>query len=323
MAGIPVPFPSDHFAVQQLADGVFAAIATDGGAAISNAGIVDLGGRTLIFDTFMTPQAGRDLRLAAYQLTGREPELVVNSHYHNDHTWGNQAFGPQTLFIATAQTLRLLQTSGAEEVQWARDVSARRFDEAQRQFAAALDDLQRREARLWMGYYGGLLEALPALAVRFPDLTFEDRLSVHGSARSAELLVFENCHTGSDAILLLRELGIVFTGDLLFVGCHPYLDEADVASLRAALEQFSAISASTFVPGHGPLGTAQDVSSNISYVDMCLATARRLVSQGNASQDVILREVPPGPFANWGLSRFFSANLVSLCSRLTAKQPAA
>src|SRR5512143_1947328 len=128
-----IPFPSDHFSLHQLTDGVYAAIATDGGAAISNAGIVDLGGRTLVYDTFMTPQAGRDLRLAATQLTGREPELVVNSHYHNDHIWGNQAFGPATLFVSSAQTLKLMHTSGVEELQWAREVSARRLAEARAQ----------------------------------------------------------------------------------------------------------------------------------------------------------------------------------------------
>jgi hypothetical protein len=50
-----IPFQSDHFRLYQLADGVFAAIALNGGAAISNAGIIDLGDRTLIFDTFISP----------------------------------------------------------------------------------------------------------------------------------------------------------------------------------------------------------------------------------------------------------------------------
>jgi cyclase len=318
-----IPFPSDHFSIQQLAEGVYAAIATDGGAAISNAGIIDLGGRTLVFDTFMTPQAGRDLRLAAVQLTGREPELVVNSHYHNDHIWGNQSFGPQALFVSTAQTLELMHTSGAEEIQWARDVSARRLEDAQRQHNEASDETKRNDARLWIGYFGGLVEALPSLVVRFPDVTFEDRLSVHGSSRSVELIAFEHCHTGSDLILLLRDDGIAFMSDLLFVGCHPYLDEADVSKLRLALEETAGMGVPVFVPGHGPLGSAQDVTSNIDYIDMCVTTARRLVDQGDTSQESIARQNPVGPFAAWRLSRFFTANLESLCSKLGAQQAAA
>lgn len=99
---------SKHFRLQQLAAGVYAAIHIDGGAAIGNAGIVDLGDRTLIFDTFFTPQAGDDLRSAAEALTGRPIDAVINSHYHNDHIWGNQAFSSDTDIISTVETHRLI-----------------------------------------------------------------------------------------------------------------------------------------------------------------------------------------------------------------------
>ena len=79
------PPDSKHFRFLQLADGVYAAIHIDGGAAIGNAGIVDLGDRTLIFDTFSTPQAAEDLRTATEALTGRPIDAVINSHWHNAH----------------------------------------------------------------------------------------------------------------------------------------------------------------------------------------------------------------------------------------------
>ena len=60
-----------HFRLERLVEGIYAAIHVDGGAAIGNAGIVDLGDRTLVYDTFFTPQAGEDLRAAAEALTGR------------------------------------------------------------------------------------------------------------------------------------------------------------------------------------------------------------------------------------------------------------
>jgi len=60
---------SKHFRLQRLVEDVYAAIHIDGGAAIGNAGIVDLGDRTLIYDTFNAPQAAEDLRTAAEALT--------------------------------------------------------------------------------------------------------------------------------------------------------------------------------------------------------------------------------------------------------------
>lgn len=72
-AGSSLP-GSEHFRLERLTDGVYVAIASDTGAATCNAGIVDLGDRTLIFDTFLTPRAAKDLRAAAAQLTGREDD---------------------------------------------------------------------------------------------------------------------------------------------------------------------------------------------------------------------------------------------------------
>ena len=50
-------FQSVHFTIQKCADGVYAVIAKNGQHAYSNAGIVDLGDATLVFDTFMSPDA--------------------------------------------------------------------------------------------------------------------------------------------------------------------------------------------------------------------------------------------------------------------------
>lgn len=93
---------SDHFSLHMLADGIYAAISASD-AAVCNTGIIDLGGETLIFDTFQTPEAARDLRAAAESLTGRPSAYVVNSHWHEDHIGGNRVFAGTPL-IATRAT---------------------------------------------------------------------------------------------------------------------------------------------------------------------------------------------------------------------------
>src|SRR5450830_703053 len=114
----PSTSESRHFVFEQLADGVFAAIERDGGWAISNAGIVDLGGLTVVYDTSLTPRAAQDLRRFAEEVTGRAPDIVVNSHYHNDHIWGNQVFAPEAQIVSSARTRKLIATAGMEELQW-------------------------------------------------------------------------------------------------------------------------------------------------------------------------------------------------------------
>src|SRR3954467_4801173 len=81
---------SKHFNIQKLSEGVWAAINNDHyGHAICNAGIVDLGDKTIIFDPFMNLDAAADLKKIAKELTHKDASIVVNSHHHNDHVRGN------------------------------------------------------------------------------------------------------------------------------------------------------------------------------------------------------------------------------------------
>ena len=76
---------SRHFTLEPLTNGVYACIHRPGGAAYSNAGIVDLGDRTLLVDAFDTLLAGRDLRQIAEALFERPVETIVLTHAHIPH----------------------------------------------------------------------------------------------------------------------------------------------------------------------------------------------------------------------------------------------
>lgn len=309
-------FDSPHFSIHTLADGVHAAIAKNGGAAIANAGVLDLGDSTVIFDTFMTIQAARDLSLAAHELTGREAETVINSHYHNDHTWGNQIFSPHARIISTRQTRELLRTEGKEELNWARDVSAERLENFQKQADQAKTEQEHKEAEMWTGYYRGLVEDLPHIRLHLADITFENSLSIYGPSRRMHLLAFENAHTGNDLILHLPEDGIIFMSDLLFVGCHPYLAECDVDSFLASLKGIQSLDAEVYVPGHGPTGSKKDLDLMIAYLNLCKEKARELVSKRKTTPEQISKEKIPKEFRTWELSRFYHINLQALCKNM-------
>jgi len=224
-----------------LADGVYAAIHIDGGAAISNAGIINLGDRTLIYDAFFTPQAAKDLRATAEEITGRPVDAVIDSHDHNDHIWGNQAFSQDTDIISTVRTHQLIATEGIDYLVSFKEDAAANLESTQAQYQAAEDDNQRRQLSIWVDYYQGFLEAEPTLKVRFPNVTFDERLVFHGVERSAELISYTGGHAESDCVLFLPQDGIVFMSDLLFIECHPWLGGGDPESLLHILEEVSAL----------------------------------------------------------------------------------
>ena len=71
---------SRHFILQRLGDGIYAAIASDGGWAICNAGAIDLGDRVLVFDTFVNQHVAEEFKETIRRLIGKPISYVVNSH---------------------------------------------------------------------------------------------------------------------------------------------------------------------------------------------------------------------------------------------------
>ncbi len=311
---------SRHFRVEQLADDVYGAIHIDGGWAVCNAGIIDLGDLTLVFDTFLTPRAAQELKVVAETLTGRSVGVVANSHFHNDHVWGNQSFGLNTHIVSSIRTRQLISTAGMEEFQWYAANSVQKLESLRRQVQLAEGAQKRSELSLWIGYYEGLVEALPHLSVRLPNITFENRFVIHGTRRSAELLTFENAHTGSDTVLWLPEDKIIFMSDLLFVGCHPHLGDGDPLKLSGTLEELSRTGATAFIPGHGPVGTLDDVELMASYIEHCHRTAAKLVEEGSTGAERLAAVEIPERYRQWQQPMFFQANLGVFCQLLNEEQ---
>jgi cyclase len=313
---------SKHFRLQQLADGVYAAIHIAGGAAIGNAGIVDLGDRTLIYDAFIAPQAAQDLRTAAEALTGRPIDAVIDSHWHNDHIWGNQVFGASTDIVSTKETRRLIIATRGHGAYDSFMADAEANLEATRaQFEATEDEGQRRQLALWVDYHQSVVETKPILQIRAPNLTFVERLAFHGTGRPAEVTEFVGGHTESDAVLFLPQEGIAFMSDLLFIGHQPYLGGGDPDRLLHILEAVSGLAPKLLVPGHGPVGTAESLTAMGQYARTLDGLARKMVEDGEAEETIEAMAIPE-PYDDWLFAAFFPVNMHFLYQRHLREQGA-
>ena len=305
---------SKYFTLQQIADDVYAAIAT-GGVASCNTGLIDLGGQVVIFDTFLTPQAAQDLRKTAYNLFGRTQQIVVNSHWHNDHIWGNQVFAREAQILSSSRTRQLIAEKSPKEAEWYKANAAQELAAYQSQLQTASGE-KRNEILLLIGEDEGLIEALPHFSLCLPSITFDQHLTLHGTKRSAELISFENGHTASDTVLYLPREGVLFMSDLLFVNFHPYLGSGDPQGQQVALRALIQMEAKYFVPGHGPIGTREDLQKLINYIDYCTETAQSLVGQGMGYENKIAGLRMAELYQNWQIPSFFIENVSFLCKRL-------
>lgn len=302
---------SDHFYLEQLADGVYVAIARDSGAAISNAGIIDLGDRSLVFDSFLTPWAGEDLRRIAELLTKRPVDTLINSHYHNDHIRGNQSFPRQTEIIATMKTESLMRSKGAQELNWDLENALVKLTALEKRLHQEKNDTKRRELGFWITYYRVIVESLPTLVLRFPNQTFDNEVVYHGSQRTARLISYGAGHTQDDAFLYLPEDGIAFLGDLLFIRCHPYVADGNLAAWLDYLKKIESLELKVAVPGHGPVGSQDDLRLLEKYLVTLDATVKQVIEDKGTLEQVSQQPIPD-EFAGWRFPDFYSGNLRSL-----------
>lgn len=305
-----------HIVLQPLAEGVWAALHRQGGWAIGNAGIVDLGGATLVFDAGLTPEAGEELAGAAQSLTRRPATHLLLSHFHNDHLRGFEAF-PDVPLVASEVTRGLVATWGREELEVDLERGPARLAEA-RALAADDDPLRRAAGRTFVPYWEAVVATAPRVTLRRPDVGFEGRLRFHGARRSVEFVSLGAGHTPDDAVLWLPDDGVVFCGDLLFVGAHPYLGDGDPAGWLAALGELRAFGATHLVPGHGPVGTMADLEVLERHIEGLLTTARALHREGVRVPELVDPR-PDDASAGWEFAfPFHGANLRFLLGQLSS-----
>jgi len=299
-----------HFRIEPLADGVYAAIASEQGYAICNAGIVDIGDRTVVFDTFISPDAAKNLLKAAKQLTSHEAICVVSSHYHNDHIRGNQVFSPDVDVISTTRTREGIIQNEPKEIQWERENIPRGIIDAQLKLAAEKNPKRRRELAFLIVYYRAIIESHPQLKTRLPNITFESpKLVIHGTQRTVELLSFVG-HTASDLVLYLPEEKIAFMGDLLFINIHPYMPSGFPECWKESVGMVKALGIQAVIPGHGPVGRSADLSVMTQYIQSLENIVAKMMKSGKSLEEVSLQPIPT-QFKNWLLffDNFFVANL--------------
>ena len=304
---------SRHFHLEPLTDGVYAAIAKPDGAAASNAGIVDLGDGCLIFDTFVSPLAARNLVTVAEQVTGQPVRWVVNSHWHPDHVLGNASLPLDCTLISTQITRDLLAERLPERLALGRAAIPRELQALEAKFETETDLNVREAIGRQIDHYRLLMSDVPLLDMRLPDLTFERRLVLHRPARRVELITFGAGHTASDAILTLPDDGIAFVADLLFYETHPWIGDGDLGAWLHSLDAIDALDppVEVVVPGHGAVCTPEGFAGLRRY----FPALRRLVESAlerGASLDSLTSQPVPAAFSAWNGGARFAANVAAL-----------
>ena len=304
---------SPYFHLFEIKDGIYVAVAKKGKGALGNAGFVDLGDSTIVFDTFLTPQAARDLRKAAELYTNHKVSYVVNSHYHFDHVLGNQIFSDVPI-ISTQETRRLIQKEmDFSDLEQIRTEIQQSLTELQAEIdkqntTLMIESLSNQMAEVQM-LYNTIGDIQPIL----PTLTFEKSLEISGSKRSVELLCYGRGHTNSDVFLYLPEEKTVFAGDLVLNNTHPWIGHGHPQQWKIILNQISSLKADIIVPGHGIPGTMHNIASMQQYITDIEAIVNEALTTDQNTEELKQLEIPD-LYKEWAGSHIFYNNIISLLS---------
>jgi glyoxylase-like metal-dependent hydrolase (beta-lactamase superfamily II) len=315
---------SKHFSIELLTNGVYAGIHKPGGAAFSNAGIVDLGDHTLLVDAFDTLVAGRDLRRTAETLFERPVETVILTHAHSDHWIGASVFDASTTLLASRTVRRVCFEWGAEIMEEFQDPDewAEWLKEAEEQLQTEQDERVRIGLENSITHARYVMAEMAEFEPRYADETFEGTVTFQGSIRNAELHSLGRGHSEDDAVLLLPEDRIAFIGDIGFFDTQPYLGFCDLDLYRKQLLFFQDSDFRVLVPGHGPIGGKDDIVLQLQYFDVMEELVSKVAQRGGSFEEA-MQVTLPEPFDQWligGMERF-AVNVRYLFARSGGEVP--
>lgn len=293
-------YKCQYFVVEELAEGVYAALTEEEGGALSNSGVIDLGNRTLVFDTFLSTDAATKLREFAEEATGRKAFYVVNSHSHFDHILGNCAFNNDSVIIST-QKIRSELEKHANEVADMKKDAPQIISSLKEKLEKENDEISKKMIERDIRYFE--MAAREDFGLRLADITFEDSLELIGSSRKAVLIGSMNGHTESDIILYLPEEKTAFMGDLLFTSTHPWLGSGDPEQWVNSIHEFKKYDVHILVPGHGKTGSLHELSLIEEYINE-IAVVAAGINEGRLKPEDINEMMMPQPFSYWKGNKF-------------------
>lgn len=310
---------SRHYKLEKLADGVYAAIHNnEGGYAICNAGIVDLGDKTVVIDPFFSPAAARDLKQHAEYLTEKPVTIVLNLDLHSDHNRGNQVFVPGADIISSPNARKYIDNNFEKELEENRNSAPKELEEIQKQLLNATGP-EKVELTLMEDQYKAIMESLPELKMTLPNITVSDTLTIYGSKRKIVVIPTGTGHTNGDMVAWLPDDKIIFLSDQLFVKCHPYFGDGDPGSWRDNLIKIITLNPVSAVPGHGPVGDINSLYMMIDYIETLTDLVSKEIKSGS-DENAVMNIPLPDKFSDYMLSIFYRINLRFLYRKLTSER---
>lgn len=224
--------------------------------------IVGTDGILIIDDDYKA--VSEKLRAALKDLGSATPRYIINTHWHGDHTEGNQTFGHESIIVAHTNVRK-------------------RLSQVNTIFGQAV---QPYESFAW------------------PVITYDDSLTIHFDGDDIKAVHYPNGHTDGDSVIFFPKANVVHMGDDFFAGRFPFVDLDSGGSVQGMINNVASIlgtipADAKVIPGHGPLSTVEDLRK---YHDTLVETSRIVQNEmkKNKTLDEIKKAGLPDKYKDFG-----------------------
>jgi cyclase len=215
--------------------------------------LVGKDGIVLIDDQFAP--LSEKIKTALKALSDKPVRFIINTHFHDDHTGGNEKFGGEGAIIVAQENSRLRMTTDQ-----------------------------------FMATFKMQLKAAPYDAL--PKVTFTESVTLHLNEETMQVFHVKNAHTDGDAVIYFKESNVIHAGDVFVRYGLPFIDQPHGGNIDGMINGADQILAlvndnSKIIPGHGVLSGKKDL---LDYKKMLLTVRDRIaegIKQGKTLEQII------------------------------------
>ncbi len=234
---------------------------------------------TFVIDDQFAPISDKILEKIK-SLGGSAPKFLINTHFHGDHTGGNENFGKKGAIIVGHENVRQRLIQGS--------------------FVKAFD-----------------MKTPPAPKVALPVITYNEKMHFHINNDDVSIIHVVNAHTDGDSFVYFKSANVIHAGDIFFNGFYPFIDADNGGSLKGminAVESILAISNadSKIIPGHGPMGDRKQLEAYGAMLKTAYTNFLALKDKNISVKDAVTQKPLKLLDEKWGNGIFKSDRWVEL-----------
>jgi cyclase len=222
---------------------------------------------TVLIDDQFAPLTEK-IQAAIAKVTAKPVRFLLNTHWHGDHTGGNENFGKAGVVIFAHENVR-----------------------------------KRMSTEQFMEFIN--MKEPPSPKAALPMVTFAGAITFHLNGDEIRVMHVPRAHTDGDAIVQFVSSNVIHTGDVMFNGMYPFIDVDSGGSVDGVISACDRILAmagddTKIIPGHGPLATKADLKTYRDMLETVAGRVRALVAQGKSVDDIKAAKVSAEFDAKWG-----------------------